>query len=295
MGRRSEQPTIVFLHIGKTGGLTFRRILRRQFPASHVMELKTPLGPARQRREGTAAYFASLPEAERARPRLIMGHTTFGLHELIPRPSTYVTLLRDPLKLNVSLYHYIRSNPNHFLHDEVIARNLSLEEFLRSGIALETDNSQVRALSGDTTAGFGACTERMLEHAKRNVEERISVVGFTEHYEESALLLRRTFGWSNVYFVPLNVGKGRRDPLPASTLELIREQNRLDLELYRWAERRLEDEIAADPSFAVELRRFQRANRLYRPWGHLTYTYPKLLRDRLLGQPTASAVATPGR
>lgn len=282
------EPTIIFLHVGKTAGLSMRRVLRRQFPAGRIMDLRDPgTEPVRMRREGTASRFAALPEAQRSRPRLIMGHTTYGIHEHVPRASTYITMLRRPTSLIVSLYHYVLRNERHALHDEVVRAGMSLEEFVRSGISLETDNSAVRAIAGDTTTPFGGCTPEMLETVKANVERDFSVVGLTERFDESLLLLGRTFGWRNLHYVRINVAAEgtQRAPIPPETLELIEDQNRLDAELYRWSAERLEDAIAAAPGFEEELRRFRARNRLYAPWGHLTYTFPKRLRDRVFGTP----------
>jgi hypothetical protein len=287
-------PTIIFLHIGKTAGLSLRMILRRQFPASRVMDLRNPATDhTRLRREGANRYFAALPEPERARPRLIMGHATYGLHDHIPRPSTYVTLLRDPVSLNVSLYHYIRRTPNHVLHGR-IKDHPTLESFLQSGISLETDNSMTRAIAGDTSTPFGGCTDEMLAAAKEHVETNFSLVGFTERFDESLLLLGRVFGWSRLHYVPVNVAGGRRprESIPASTVELIRRQNRLDVQLFGWATERFDATIAADPTFGEDLRRFRAGNRLYRPWGTLTYSWPKCAYDRVAGR--AGSPGAPG-
>jgi Galactose-3-O-sulfotransferase len=280
-----DAPTIIFLHIGKTAGLSLRMILRRQFPASRVMDVRNPVTDrSRLRREGANAYFAALPESERSRPRLIMGHATFGIHEHIPRPSTYITLLRDPVSLNVSLYHYIRRTSNHVLHER-IKEHPTLDSFLRSGISLETDNSMTRAIAGDTSAPFGGCTEEMLAEAKRHIETNFSLVGFTERFDESLMLLGRAFGWSNLHYVPVNVAGGQqpREPVSDDTIELIRRQNRLDVELFGWATARFDAAIAADPGFGEDLRRFRVSNRRYRPWGTLTYSWPKRAFDRVAG------------
>jgi hypothetical protein len=273
----ADQPTVIFLHIGKTAGLSLRQVLRRQVPSSRVLEFRAPLPePGRLRREGALAHLAGLPERDRARARLVMGHAPFGVHELIPRPSTYVTMLRDPVALVLSVYRYILRTERHILHEEVVRRDLSLDAFVRSGLSLETDNSQTRAVAGDTSTPFGGCGSEMLERAKTNIEERFSVVGLTERFDESLLLLRRAFGWRNVRYVSTNVAPdhGRSRP-PPETVELIRERNRLDLELYAWAARRFDARIAEVPGFDRDLRRFRLANRLYRPWGHVTYTIPR--------------------
>jgi hypothetical protein len=279
-----QDPTVIFLHIGKTAGSTMRRILRRQFPSGQVLDLteKIPDPRYRLRREGMPDLFARLPEAERARARLIMAHTIYGLHEHVPRPSTYVTLLRDPVKLVISLYGFILRRPGHRIFDEVAGADLTLEEFIRRGVSLEADNSQVRALAGDHTAAFGEVDDAMLELAKAHIEERVGWLGFVERFDEGLVALQRTFGWTNIYYVPVNVASRSRQPPPPEVLDLIREQNRFDIKLYRWANARMDRLIAEDPGFASARERFLRLNRLYRVWGHLSYTLPKKVHDRIV-------------
>lgn len=279
-----DDPTVIFLHIGKTAGSTMRRILQHQFPSRQVLDLtqKIPDPKYRLRREGMPDLFGALPEAERARPRLIMAHTIYGLHEHVPRPSTYVTLLRDPVKLVISLYHFILRRPAHRIYDEVAGADLSLEEFIRNGVSLEADNSQVRAIAGDHSVPYGEVDEAMLDAAKDHIEERFRWVGFVERFDEGLVTLQRTFGWSNTYYIPVNVASGSRQPPDPDVLDLIKERNRFDIELYRWANQRMDEMIAADPGFAGAYERFLRMNRLYRPWGHLTYTLPKRVHDRLV-------------
>ena len=64
---------------------------------------------------------------------------------------------------------------------------------------------QLGAISGDLDTPFGACTSDMLERAKRHIEERFSFVGITERFDESLVLLRRTFAWKPPYYVAANV------------------------------------------------------------------------------------------
>jgi Galactose-3-O-sulfotransferase len=279
--QRSDDPTVIFLHIGKTGGMTLRSILGRQFAASQIMVLRTPdRAPSnhRLRREETIRHFAAMPEPMRRRPRLIEGHTIFGLHEYVPGPSTYITLVRDPVALTASQYNFVARKPGHWLHDELRSSGMTLDEYVDSGLSLETDNSQTRALSGDTSTAFGRCSQEMLERAKSNVDEHFSVLGLTERFDETLLLLRRAFGWSRLWYVPANVAPHRRrGALSSETLGRIAERNRFDVELYRWACERFQRTIGDPSSFATELRAFRRANALYRPWGHATQTIPKRL------------------
>ena len=269
-----SEPTVVFLHIGKTGGTTLRRVLRRQYPESEMMVVRARARP----REETLADFAKLPEAERARPRLILGHTVFGLHELVPRPSTYITLLRRPVSLVLSQYGFVRRTPGHRHHQA--AQGMGLEEYLASGLAQEMNNSQTRALAGAVEVPYGENPPELLELAKRNVEEHFRVVGLTERFDESLVLFGLAFGWSRLSYVRANVASKRVVPSPAGLAEIER-LNALDLELYDWAERRLQATIDGEPRFAAAYARFERRNRLYQPWGKVTYTLPKRLHTRL--------------
>jgi hypothetical protein len=294
-----EDPTVIFLHVGKTAGTTLRRILRRQFPRSQVLVLmpgRTPelLDPPVARdgrpqrpsapRERTLEAFARLPQEQRARPRLIMGHTVFGLHAHVPRPSTYVTMLRDPMRLVPSQYAYIMRTPQHRLHETLVSRGMSLADYVTSGVSLYTDNSQTRALSGDREAAFGECDESMLARAVENLERHFSVVGVTERFDESLLLLRHAFGWSRLHYTAANVtgrSGGAASALDAHTARLVERHNLLDLELYRIARERLDAAVAAVPWFEGELERFRRRNGIYRPWIAITQALPRDVRKRV--------------
>ncbi len=234
----------------------------------------------RRPREETLADFAALPEEERARPRLITGHTVFGLHALVPRPAVYITMLRNPTALVLSQHAFVQRTPGHRHHE--LATAMSLDEYVRCGLFLETDNSQTRAVAGDMGTPFGECSEAMLDTAKSNLEQHFGVVGLTERFDESLILLRRTFGWKHIRYVRANVAPGRRLAPSPETLALIEHRNRFDIELYRFAEERFQRTIDAIPSFADEYTRFLRSNAVYRPWGHVTYTLPARVRNRLL-------------
>jgi hypothetical protein len=273
----SAEPTIIFLHIGKTGGSSLRSILRRQFRRDEILEFRAP-PPAegRLRRERGLETFAALPEATRESARLVMGHAPFGVHDFIPRPSTYVTMLRDPMKLVVSLYHYIKRTPKHELHDWLTGEGLGLEAFVASGMSPETDNSQVRAIAGDTGTPFGACGPEMLETAKANLEQRFAAIGITERFDESLVLLGHTFGWKRLHYLKANVAPSRdRTPPSPEATRSIQSQNSLDIELYTWAIDRMDRQIASDPSFGDDLERLQRSVRRYRPIGILTEELPR--------------------
>jgi hypothetical protein len=235
---------------------------------------------ARKRpREETVAEFAALPEAERLAPRMILGHTVFGLHEAVPRPVTYITMLRTPVSLVLSQYSFVRRTEGHRHHRD--AMSMTLEEYIRSGLVQEMNNSQTRALvgAGAVDVPYGTNPPDLLAQAKRNVEQHFRVVGLTERFDESLIMLKQGFGWNRINYVRANVARRREQPSPEA-LALIEAMNELDIELYRWAEERFQAAIDGSPEFAAELARFRRSNRMYRPWGTVSYTWPKRLQGR---------------
>jgi hypothetical protein len=275
-----ERPTIIFLHLGKTAGWTLSRVLNRNVSPS-VRIGNPPNTPHGFLSREPIRTFAAWPESERARYRLVAAHMVYGLHEHVPRPSRYLTLLRTPVARAISGYHRVLETPTHRLHEAVAGHGMSLEDYLTSGVSLETDNSQTRAIAGDVDTPFGQCTEETLRLALRNLEERFPVVGLTERFDDLLLVLKRTYGWSNLLYVRANVTKKKptRDEVPASTIGLIQERNRFDVQLYEAVAKRFQSQVDAEPDFDDELARFQRRNARYQPWGHLTYTYPRRLRE----------------
>lgn len=274
--------TVIFLHVGKTGGSTLQRILYRHYPASERLLVKTrPRIPGRPGREETLRAFAALPPQRRAQPKLVEGHLIYGIHELIPRPSTYLTLLRDPVALSISQYRYVCRTPTHPMHAEAVGLG-SLDAYVRSGLSLETDNSQTRAISGDTTAPYGSCSTDMLDRAKDHLRSSFSVVGITEAFDTSLAVLQGVFGWSKLWYSPVNAAPRGPVPAPASTRRFLEEQNRFDLELHAWAGERLREASSSDPGFDERLRRLRALNAVYRPWARVTYHYPRFVRDAVV-------------
>lgn len=258
-----EDPQVLlFMHIPKTGGTTLRQILERIYPQRETVRIY------KERTADPEGYLRRILEEDERCVSLVEGHFAFGLHEVLPRPSAYLTMVRDPVERVLSQYHSLRRYENHPLHDQ--ARSMSFREYVSEPITWEVDNGQVRFLSGDTPAPhegeFDDLEERHLRDAKRVVDEEDVIVGVTDRFDLSILLAADRLGWSTPNYVRRNVGSERPavEDLPAETLELIEERNRLDMELYQHARKRLE-EAAEEAGIEDEaLREFHRSNERYR-------------------------------
>jgi hypothetical protein len=249
--------TVIFLHIPKTAGTTLHRIIERQYPPTQVYSL-----------DETHDFddFSSLSEARRAELSVLKGHMIFGLHEYLPGPSAYFTLLREPADRSISNFHFVRRTPHHYHHDLIIAEKMTLKDYLESEVAPLMDNGQTRMLSGGWyTLPVGECTKEVLKAAKKNLQENFAVVGLTERFDETLLLLKERFGWHNIFYVRRNVSRDRPTTanLPAATRAVVEQYNQLDAELYRYVRMRFDEQVRhLGPAFARRVRSFQATNRL---------------------------------
>lgn len=261
--------TVIFLHIPKAAGSTLSSVIQRQYEPGDTFRID-----GFHIRE-SIDEFKKIPEAKKEKIRFLSGHMFFGLHEFLPQASTYITMLRNPVDRVISHYYHVIRHSNHYLYQEVTSRNMNLKDYVSSGISAELDNGQTRDISGegivqkpfpDTGISFGQCSTEMLERAKRNLREHFAVVGLAERFDESLILLKRTFGWGTPCYVKSNVGENhphKRD-ISKDELKLIEKYNELDIELYKYAGEMFEELINQRlplSSFERELKQFKLLNK----------------------------------
>lgn len=230
---------VIFLHIPKAAGSTLRAIIRRQYSDSqiHVVSSVPDL-------QQSISQFRNLPQSERAEIRCLMGHGTYGLHNELSGSTEYLTMFRRPVSRVISNYYYVRRSPEHRLYEEVTKDEMSLHEYVSSGVNAVLDNQMVRHVTG-MKAGDGKPDAETLQQAISNLDEQFGVVGLVERFDESLLLMKRRYGWSDVSYRKHNVtsSRPRKEDLPANLIQEIEERNHLDNELYQYAARDLNREL----------------------------------------------------
>jgi hypothetical protein len=263
--RYKEETTTIFLHIPKSAGQTLFQILNREYKHANIYTFQG----GRQRLANSIKEFENLPIAERNKYRLLRGHVKFGIHRLIERPFTYITILRDPVSRILSHYHYVLRTPAHALHELVTSTGMDIVRYVSSGLSTELNNGQVRLIAGTgSDLPFGQCSEALLQEAIKNLETSFSVVGLTERFDDTILLMNQTLGWHKFpYYTKRNVTKGRGYgmELSAEAIEAIRKYNALDLRLYEYAARQFEQAAKRIPDRMR--RRFHLLNAIYYPYG----------------------------
>ncbi|MDE0836331.1 MAG: sulfotransferase family 2 domain-containing protein [Akkermansiaceae bacterium] len=243
---------LAFIHIPKTAGTTLHKILSHQYPRTFIRHDSD--GPP------DAALAKQIREAD---TQLIMGHFSVGLHRFIPE-IRYVTCLRKPEARLLSHYHHALNDPAHYLHQEVVSKNLSLADYIASGLSGELANGMTRMLAGIDNFHHGEVNAETLANAKSNIENLFDGVILSESFDPSLLLLADSLHWKTPYYIRRKVGRytsgSRRLDEDARTA--IAEHNRFDCELYEWANTRFESQASSIPDLGDRTLRFQRANRV---------------------------------
>ena len=227
-----DREALIFLHIPKTAGTTLNRIIEWQYSPFAIFTLD----PHRIR--ATAERFKRLPEGRRRRLRVVRGHLFYGIHEFLPQGATYITILRDPVARLLSSYYFVLRRPLNPLHRKLKGERLGVEDCLR--LFPDRNNTQCRFIAGVKDTAIG--DERLLEIAKENLTKSFSVVGLCERFEESLILISKTFGWGVGFYENQKVAKSRPNVEP-KLADLIREHNRLDVELYEFGKKLFEQNL----------------------------------------------------
>jgi hypothetical protein len=272
----AARPLLAFVHIPRTGGGTVSSAVARSY--SHM---KRP-GNYQRRPDQTRQrleHIASKPGSWEA----VGDHVPYGLYvRYLPVDTRYMAILREPVDRVLSHYHFhaqagdppgssgtrkLRGTWERLLNHERVERpggneepeitleldgDFSLEEGLRRRIVIY-DNFMTRFLSGGESL-FGELPPSALDQAKENVAS-FWFVGVRERLDDSIVLLGRKLGVGLMPYYLRHVSQ-RRPPLAETSEEmraLIVEYNALDVELYRFARERFEEEAPSPSELAADV------------------------------------------
>lgn len=266
--------TLIFLHMPKTGGTTMHAILRRQYRAENTFRTKP------EQHWESLRDFREFSDEAKAKIQLITGHMRFGIHEHLNRPSYYLTFLRDTVQRVISYYYYILGYQNHYLHQKIKSGNMSLGDVLESGVSREFNNFQTRRISGQDRVDYGCCSNEMLDMAIRNIDQYFPVVGLTEKFDESLILMSNHCKWKFPYYTKLNVGKNKpaKPSMSDKVIETIAHFNDLDIKLYDYANRRLQKQVSnLGSAFLAQMKMFRIMNYSYELFHSLRHRSPQFI------------------
>ena len=233
MAGANPAEALIFLHIPKSAGTTLNRLIEWEYPLFEMYSVDPVFF------RWSRARLWRLPKQRLQSFRVFKGHMPFGLHEVLPQPATYITVMRGAVERVISAYYFMINYMLHPNYWKFRREGWTLEDFVRRS---PRENVQTKMIAG---ADYDApCTTETLLRAKENLQH-FSVVGLTERFEESLALMKLRFGWKLDSYSSFNVTSKRpkKRELPQSTLDLIAERNRFDMELYECARKLFEETI----------------------------------------------------
>jgi hypothetical protein len=251
---RPKNLSLIFIHVPRTGGTTLNTVIERQYPRHSTFTIDG------KRVSESIIQFKSLPLEDRAQIKCLKGHMLFGLHEYLPQPTAYISMLRDPVDRIISHYYFVLRTSDHYLHETVVSKKMDLTDYVSSGISMELKNGQACAMSGR----YAKSTD-VLETAKRNLRQHFLLVGLAERFDESLMLFSKLLGWKKVWYIKRNVVQERpaKNELPIQVLNTIRKHNELDIELYEFCKQIFEEKLREHALDSRKLQLFRISN-----WGY---------------------------
>lgn len=258
--KMNNKRTLIFQHLHRTGGTTVFSVMRRYFDGDAMHRIDKIMSNEKR----SVERFLSFSQNERDNIKLLYGHLPFGLHIHFSHPCDYITIVRDPIERVLSEYARLMSwrDLSHIKNSEK-ARGMSLKDFINSNFAA-TNNYQTRVISKNWTDQYEEVSpigEDELAEAKQNLKKYFIGVGVTDRLDEAIVVFAKMFGWKNPYYFEKKYSTNRDGAVPRECREAMKEKNKLDMELYRFAGQMLDESIARYGfNFKGDLRRFQRMN-----------------------------------
>jgi len=238
-------PLICFIHITKSGGVTFHQILHDNLPRFFYINYN-------KKTDGNFDKHHLRKFLRSTAAQGVGGHTVkpyLDYESIVKRPIFYITFLREPVKRYVSLANYRMYrgwSPD-------IEHTFEFPRFW---------NEQIKHLTG----------QQDIDIAKK-ILQRIHFVGILEEFDMSLLLLRqqlKPYFDFKINYEKANVAKDRNtdfyhvDTLEKRYLDRIKKENAVDTEFYKMGVAQFEQMQANyEGDLQADLAAFREENKHY--------------------------------
>ncbi len=180
-----DEIIIVFFHIPKTAGTSFRHLVWKNLNKDEVFWH----GQDNQ-------FISSKQPKELEKFKFIGGHFGFSNNKIktLPKKKLYISLLRKPIERVISHFNYIKQRPDHALYS---AENLEETLSKTTPFRKDSENSQCRYISGKSSA----------KETIAIIEQHPFIIGRTDKIDVFLEKLNLVLGWNTDDFIAANVGQ----------------------------------------------------------------------------------------
>ncbi len=244
---------IVFVHIPKTAGSTFKRIIMNQYSEGEYIPIYN--------RADIEQNFTNHFHTDKVKaifghfffPDFIQGEIDIEQHKLM-------TFLRNPVARVISNFHHsLQSDKPKTI--EYMKDLQTLEKFAAWKGQL---NIQTQFISGLNIADFNKDPEKGYEIAEKNLRKYFSLIGITERFDESMTVIYDRLPWQKKPYISYNVRNSlSKQSVDTETKKLIEKLNYLDLKLYNLGNELLDEHIKKTPFFKLKQAVLRFKNKLY--------------------------------
>lgn len=267
---KERRCVILHCHLSKNAGTTFDWVLKRNFPDGFFEKKNTGgmrilLGSNIEAILRQDVNIKAFSTEQKSLPALI--DHDYNDIQILP-----VAFLRNPIDRIVSQYHQLRK-PNMTGRLALQAKCFSLREFVEYALSEKPLTQPI--INGQTWIFSGLAKD--INIARANLD-RCFFVGIIERPIESYVVLesklKRYFPLIDLSFIRRNVNVLHKEQTLAQRLNEIkqqlgdtlydelRERNRIDFELRRYAVEKLENELANVADLEAKIQDFKRRNRI---------------------------------
>ena len=261
----------IHLHIPKTGGTTLRDIIQRQYRSEKILMIP--------KLEESENILKEVSTSQINQLKLIQGHLKYGIHNHFHRRAKYFAIIRDPINRVLSTYYYVLSQKNNPQNLSTSNNQMTIYDFVQSGINPFLINGQTQLISGKTGDIDNPIieSEELFSLAKENIENDFLFLGITEMFDETILILKNMLGWHMPYYSIANRTKKKPnyDAVNPTIISFIKEHNQLDIKLYNITKTSLLNRIEEENDiFQNRINKFKKINRLLNP----LFSYSRAIR-----------------
>jgi hypothetical protein len=232
LGQKNEK-IIIFDHLPKCGGTSLSHYLEDNYPYHKTFSIN---GHSPKLQLGSIAKFKSYSEPKRLSFSLVKGHGADQLFDYCSPDSFKVTVLREPIDRIISHYYYVKRQPSHYLYHDVMSKNMSLFDYVDSGLSIELRNYYTTHFCKLPANEVTLLGEEAVEIALRNISLNYNLVGFVDNLDNFMNKLSELCDLKpSLKLNKANVTSNRKkvEEIDQATLSKIAEVNNLDILLYQ--------------------------------------------------------------